>query len=225
MDITNGFQIISSEVNEANKIICQIGYNEDGTIISQVNEFVFQQGFASIPIKAEQNTINAPSAMVIDDGSRKYVVATQDQRGNQFIKDLKAGEVVIYGAGEDGLSQGSIKISTEGAITLSTTSDNTKDGKPITISFTKDGFKLTSDTMELNIDTNNNLLTIGKDANEPLVTKTQFNEFVSKYNDDMLALSTHFHPATSGTTSKSETLNTVGNKSSTNGTNSIKVKD
>jgi phage gp45-like len=200
MNIINGFQIISTEINEANKIICQTGFNEDGVVIDQVNELVQQQGIVSLPIKPEANTQVAPSAMTLDDGQRKYTIAVQDARGNSVISDLKAGEICLYAAGEDGNSQGNIKLRTDGSINLYTTSDNTNSGNPLTVAFTKDGFKITSNdieldldasgktfkittsSMELNLDGNSNMLKVGKSAAEPLVTMTQLNQVIADLN-------------------------------------------
>lgn len=224
--IINGFNILSISISQTGKIIAQTGYNLDAVVRTNNAELSFQQGFISIPIKAEPNTNNAPTYLAYKGVDREYILAVMDGRGkDNRVKNLSEGEVLIYGAGNDGKSQGYITLKTDGSINFYTTNDNTSSGKPLSVSLTKDGLKFTSDTMELNIDANGNVLNVGKSAQEPLITRTEFNAFVSKYNTDMATLNAHTHAIVNGAAAKSAELTTIGSKSNAQGTNSIKVKD
>lgn len=207
------FSISNTAVSEKiGKVTANIGFETEGetgasSLYSEC-EVWQQSGFASIPADPEGEDFC--SALTLDgDSGNPIIIATYDKRRGAVVKGLLPGEAALYSLNKKETST-IIRVKHE-AITIEYGGKSlltVKDGKII----------LTTDKVYIG----------DENANEPLVTKTDFDRLVEVVNDFITAYSTHINVTTAGSGALSPADGAIVKKIKAlkaNGTNSIVVKD
>lgn len=134
-----GIDILNVKVVPSTKrILVQTGSVTGKTVDSDNVEMWQQTGFVSLPVKPVPGK-QAAQGFVVRCGDYDVMIASQDDRGRALYGDMKPGETCVYGAGEDGNSQGRMLIKSDGSVTLYTTKGNTKSGTSVAVSLTAEG--------------------------------------------------------------------------------------
>ena len=133
-----GAAILSTSIDAVtNTLLAQVGSVTEEYVFSDSAELYGSLGLASRPSKATKGQ-SAAECIAIK-GDRDIVIATRDTRGQAIYGNLKEGETCLYAGGEKGTAQGRVLLKQNGAVTLYTTNDNTKDGKAVYLTLAPDG--------------------------------------------------------------------------------------
>lgn len=137
--IQAGFDVLRTTVSEATKkVLAQIGSVVGRTVDSENAEWVQHDGFISRPVRPQAGK-QASQAVVIRQGDRDIVIASQDLRGIELAGQIGDGETALYAAGPDGTAQGRIILKGDGSINLLTKRGNTAGGAGVGVFVAADG--------------------------------------------------------------------------------------
>jgi hypothetical protein len=126
-----GLDVLSSSVNPVTgKILIQTGNAIKSSTDADAVELWQQAGICSVPSKPIAGT-SAAQATVLKTSDRDICVATQDVRALSLYGNISYGEVCIYAAGAECLSQGRILLKDDGSVTAYTTATNRAGGASV----------------------------------------------------------------------------------------------
>lgn len=129
----------TSQDDTTGTYLVQTGNVGDGTKESDRAEWWQTPGFCSLPPNPTEN--QAAELFVYRRGSNDVILASRDQRG---ARKINPGETIIYASGADGKGQAQVYCDANGAVTVSTTTDNTASGQPISCKLDASGVKLST---------------------------------------------------------------------------------
>jgi hypothetical protein len=134
-----GFDILATTVSTATKkITAQLGSVVGETSDSDEADWWQHVGFASRPAKPEAGK-SAAQAVIVRQGDRDAVIASQDLRGLELYGNLRDGETCIYAPGADGAAQARVLLKADGSINLLTRNGNDANGASVGVFIAADG--------------------------------------------------------------------------------------
>lgn len=169
MRIYVGEQVFAVSLNGQNIPVAQIGDINSSYVEGTGANWFQHVGFCSLPAKAIGGT-SAAECIYIRSTHTDSVIASRDIRSLSVYGAMKAGEVSIYGVGEQGTSQGIIQIKTDGSVLLSTKLGNVDGGNAVSINI-QSSSQIDVNAMTINL--TGTLVKIGDQSAMPLAHATE----------------------------------------------------
>jgi hypothetical protein len=126
-----GLDVLSTTTDpKTNKLLAQTGNAVSSSTDANAVEWWQHVGFCARPSKPIAGK-SAAQCVVLKTSDRDVAIASQDTRSLDIYGNLTHGEVCIYAAGQECLSQGRILLKDDGSVSMFTTDTNRAGGKSV----------------------------------------------------------------------------------------------